>query len=88
MRRSKLEIALNVLGAISNGTEKPTRIMYSAQLSWNSTQKTLSSLHKQGMILELSVENGETKRRKYEITEKGENVLRYFKRSEKLLEIM
>ena len=50
--------------------------------------RALSSLLRQGMILELPVENGETKRRKYEITEKGENVLRYFKRSETLLEIM
>jgi len=47
-RRSKLEIMLNVLGTIERGIDKPTRIMYSANMSWNPTQKVLDKLVKEG----------------------------------------
>ncbi len=43
-RRSKLDIVLIVLGAVRRGMDKPTRIMYAANLSWKPTQKILDNL--------------------------------------------
>ena len=40
-RRSKLEIYLDVLSSIHEGISKPTRIMYSANLSWKALNKIL-----------------------------------------------
>jgi predicted transcriptional regulator len=43
-RRSKLEIYVDILQEIMNGTVIPTRIMYAANLSWKPLQETLKSL--------------------------------------------
>jgi predicted transcriptional regulator len=88
-RRSKLEVYLDVLWTIKNGTTKPTRIMYESNLSWKPLQRTLNSLVAQDLIAELDPENNRDKRTStyYELTQKGENVLKYFKRAEDLLEL-
>ncbi len=88
-RRSKLEVYLDVLWTIKNGTTKPTRIMYESNLSWKPLQRTLNSLVAQDLIDELDPENNRDKRTNtyYELTQKGENVLKYFKRAEDLLEL-
>ena len=49
-RRSKLEIYLDVLWIIKNGTKKPTRIMYGANLSWKPLMKNLEFMIKQGLL--------------------------------------
>jgi len=87
-RRSKLEIYLDVLWAIKEGTYKPTRVMYSANLSWKPLQKILDSLVTQGLITEIeSDEDNDDKRttKIYKITQKGENTLRYFIKAKELL---
>lgn len=86
-RRSKLEIYLNVLQIIKSGTEKPTRIMYAANLSWKPLQKILDAMTTQGLINGVEAEDGDDKRttKIYEISQKGENVLRYFVRAKELL---
>jgi predicted transcriptional regulator len=88
-RRSKLEVYLDVLWTIKNGTRKPTRIMYDSNLSWKPLQRTLSSLMRQALIEEYEPLNLRDKRTSacYKLTQKGENVLMYFKRAEDLLEI-
>jgi len=88
-RRSKLEVYLDVLWTIKNGTKKPTRIMYESNLSWKPLQRTLNSLLTQELIAEYSPENLRDKRTTacYELTQKGENVIKYFKRAEDLLEL-
>jgi predicted transcriptional regulator len=88
-RRSKLEVYLDVLWTIKNGTRKPTRIMYESNLSWKPLQRTLSSLMSQELIYEYEPENLRDKRTTtcYELTQKGENVLKYFKRAEDLIEL-
>ena len=35
---------LTVLGAVKSGIDKPTRIMYAANMSWTPTQKILKKL--------------------------------------------
>lgn len=88
-RRSKLEIYLDIIQIIKNGTRKPTRIMYEANLSWKPLQHFLRSMVSQGLIREIDAQGGRDKRtnRYYEITQKGENVVQYFKKSKDLLEL-
>ena len=87
-RRSKLEIYLDVLCTIKDGTAKPTRIMYGSNLSWKPLQRILQSMKEQGLISEIDATDSRDKRTSatYEITQKGENVVKYFSRARELLE--
>ncbi len=83
-RRSKLEIYLEVLKIVKGGTDKPTRIMYQANISWQPLMKILSSMVSQELIEEIDMTSGGRRRDKrtsriYVITMKGEQVIRYFK---------
>ena len=83
-RRSKLEIYLAVLQIIKGGTSKPTRIMYSANNSWQPLMLALGSMVSQGLVREIDVRDTRRKRDRrttkvYEITMKGEQVAQYFK---------
>lgn len=86
-RRSKLEIRLKILAAIRDGVDKPTRIMYAANLSWKPTQRTLSQLVEQGLVAEAINPERTKSRRRYEITEKGIAVLAYFDKAKEILPI-
>ena len=84
-RRSKLEIRLKILTTVRQGVDKPTRIMYAANMSWKPVQRILSHLVEQGLLLEvLNTESRQSKRR-YQITEKGEQVLDYFEKAKDIL---
>ena len=87
LRRSKLDIVLNVLSAVKDGVDKPTRIMYSANLSWRPTQKILESLVQQGLLQEFEDTGSRRSKRRYEITEKGASVLRYFDGARGLIDL-
>ena len=71
MRRSKLEVYLDILKAVSE-TGKPTKIGNIANLSWNKTRKYLEFLEINGFIRG----SREGKRIEYKITEKGFEVLK------------
>jgi predicted transcriptional regulator len=88
-RRSGLELYLDVLEAIRNGKEKPTRIMYEANLSWTSLKDILSSLISQDLVEEIDMTESRDKRthKVYRVTEKGEHLIRYFHQAEQLLEL-
>jgi len=86
-RRSNLEIRLLILEAIRDGIDKPTRIMYAANLSWNPTKSILSKLAEQDLIEEIVRTKSKKSRRKYAITDKGVTVLNYFKEAKKILPI-
>lgn len=88
-RRSKLEIYLDVLKVIKEGTKKPTRIMYGANLSWKLLQGILGSMVSQGLIEEIDASDSRDKRttKIYEITSKGDSVIRYFDRAKGLIEV-
>jgi predicted transcriptional regulator len=74
-RRSKLEIYLDVLKAIGAGSEKPTHIMYKANLSWVVLRGCLQNLKEQGLVTESSVDDGRTV---YHLTNKGFDLLKQF----------
>jgi predicted transcriptional regulator len=86
-RRSKLEIMLKVLTAIRDGEYKPTRIMYAANMSWNPTQQVLAKLIEEGLIRVTEKPGNKRAKKRYELTEKGSNVLRYFDGARALVNI-
>jgi predicted transcriptional regulator len=86
-RRSKLEITLTVLRTIRDGVEKPTRIMYAANMSWNPTQRVLERLVSEGHLNVMEGPSRKRAKKRYSITEKGLNVLRYFDSAEELITI-
>lgn len=88
-RRSKLEIYLDVLRTIKGGTTKPTRIMYGANLSWKPLQRILRSMIGQELVEEIDVSDSRDRRTstRFEITQRGESVIRYFDRARGLIEL-
>lgn len=88
-RRSRLEIFIDVLQVVKDGTTKPTRIMYGANLSWNIVQSVLNSMTEQGLIDEIDESQSRDKRtsKVYQITTKGDSVIRYFNQASKLIEL-
>jgi predicted transcriptional regulator len=86
-RRSRLEITLDVLKAVRDGVDKPTRIMYVANMSWNPTQELLAKLVEEG-LLDVTEERTEKRsKRSYVITERGRNVISYLRGAEALINL-
>ena len=83
-RRSKFQIIIELLTAISHGEHKPTRLMYTFKLSWNSMKNTLSLLESKGYIDDVSFDG---KRKHYCVTESGREVLGYYSRVEDLIHV-
>ena len=88
VRRSKLEIYMDILAAIRGGTVIPTRIMYRVNLSWKPLKQIFETLTTQGLIVEQSMDDDDKrKKRVYALTDKGENVLNYFDRTKALMDV-
>ncbi len=81
-RRSHLEIQVAILDSISRGDERPTQIMFTANLSWLILQKTLHTLESSGLISKSYQKN----RFIYSLTEKGYSVLKGYMDVKKTLE--
>ena len=80
-KRSRIRLCLDVLKVISKGVAKPTNIMYKSNLSWGTLMEILRALERKDLIRCETV--GRWKR--YRITEKGLNVLRYYRKIEEIL---
>jgi len=80
-KRSRIRLCLDVLRVISRGVEKPTNIMYKSNLSWVTLREILMLLAEEGLI-KCEVAG---KRKRYKITKKGLDTLRYFRKIEELL---
>ena len=87
LRRSKLEIVLSVLSAVRDGADKPTRIMYAANLSWRPTKRILASLVEEGLLSEFESTESKRSKMKYGVTEKGLSIIEYFKKAQGIFEI-
>jgi predicted transcriptional regulator len=70
-RRSQLEIRMDMLKVIKGGAEKPTQIMYKANLSWVALQTHLTNMIERGLLKWAS----EGTRKRYELTLKGSSVM-------------
>ena len=88
-RRSKLEIYIDVLQTIKDGTTKPTRIMYGANLSWQLLQGVLVSLVDQDLIEEVDQSGSRDKRTNviYRVTAKGDGVIKYFGYAKRIVDV-
>ncbi len=84
-RRSRLQITLTILSTILDGVDKPTRIMYAANMSWKPVQRILSHLVEQGLLEKISNTESRQSRIRYQITEKGKRVLNYFENAEEIM---
>ncbi|MCW4011536.1 MAG: winged helix-turn-helix domain-containing protein [Candidatus Bathyarchaeota archaeon] len=86
-RRSKFQLSVEVLECIKSGEAKPTRIMYNCNLSWKSLKDILENLTDQGLLEETVVQGKKRSKRQYDITLKGENVLKYYRMVSGLIEV-
>ncbi len=86
-RRSKFQLSVEVLDSIKNGETKPTRIMYSCNLSWKSLKDILSNLVEQTLLEEEIIQGKKRSKKHYSITLKGENVLKYYRMVSGLIEV-
>ena len=77
LKRSRLEVYFDVLKAIGEGVDKPTRIMYKANLSWNTLEDALSTLVNREFVVEKRVGNS----RRYILSSKGQNALEHFNKA-------
>jgi predicted transcriptional regulator len=75
-RRSELETKMDVLRVVSTGIDKPTQIMYKANLSWIALQTNLKSLLTNNFLREEDIGN----RKRYEMTQRGFEVLSTFQK--------
>jgi predicted transcriptional regulator len=73
-RRSRMETYCDILKVIGAGTEKPTQIMFKANLSWKVLQSYLKSLEAQGLLL-VNSEHGKSL---FRLSEKGFQLLSQF----------
>jgi predicted transcriptional regulator len=83
-RRSGFQIAVDVLTVIGEGEDRPTRIMYASNLSWNSLRGTIDILVGKGYVDEMFLNE---KQKRYSITSKGSDVLGYYNRLESLVQV-
>jgi len=73
-----MEIFIDILKAVAEGKQKPTHIMYTANLCWSRMRKQLDFLTTQEMLVSTQVDVGTI----YTITPKGKEILEYFRRIE------
>lgn len=73
-RRSELEVKMDILRVASEGHNKPTQIMYKANLSWVALLDHLNSLTTLGLLKEVDFVN----RRTYELTPRGLELLQRY----------
>ncbi|MDG6905181.1 MAG: hypothetical protein JRN20_05270 [Nitrososphaerota archaeon] len=73
-RRSRMETYCDILRAVGAGAEKPTHIMYKANLSWTVMQTYIKTLEMQNLLVEVDDDG----KRLYHLTQKGFETLSRF----------
>ena len=69
-----METFCDILRAIGSGAQKPTHIMYKANLSWTVMQDYIKALEAQGLV----VSDNEEGKRLYRLSQKGFQLLNQF----------
>ncbi len=70
-----METCSDILRVIGSGVQRPTHIMYKANLSWIVMQEYIKSLEAQGLVVS-AIENN---KKVYHLTQKGFEVLNRMK---------
>ena len=73
-RRSRIETLFDVLCVIGNGVEKPTHVMYKANLSWSVMQQYIESLLKKSLIVAETTEG----KKRYKVSQRGRQVIQQY----------
>ncbi|HEX7483128.1 MAG TPA: winged helix-turn-helix domain-containing protein [Candidatus Bathyarchaeia archaeon] len=77
MRRSKLEMYIDILNALAHkGPLKLTHIMYKANVNCSLLKESLEFLIKQGLVEKRTIKK---ERMVFAVTQRGINVLKYFR---------
>lgn len=79
-----MEVKIDILQAIADGSGRPTHIMYRSNLSWAVMRGVMKNLEQQGLVISSDVEG----RRNYVLTEKGRKVLETYRTVKTQLESM
>jgi len=86
MRRSKLEMYVDILKVLANrGPLKLTHVMYKANVNCSVLKEYLDFLIKQGLVEEQMIGR---RRMVYAVTQRGITVLRYFRELKQVLPIV
>jgi predicted transcriptional regulator len=80
-RRSQFEIYIDILKAVADGKQKPTHVMYRANLTWKRLKKHVDFLVAHGLLIE--EKDGRTKI--LSITSSGKDVIWYHMKIEREL---
>lgn len=80
-RRSRIELYVDILQAITNGRESPARMVCAANLSYDRVVKCLDFLEDQSLIQRRS----DTRKRRYKVTPRGMDVMKYFSQVQMVL---
>jgi predicted transcriptional regulator len=88
MRRSKLEIHIDILRALAyHGRLKPTHITYKANVNCSALKECMSFLLQRNLVKEQTISKRRKKRKVYAITELGLTALRNVKEINKALHV-
>ena len=88
MRRSKLEIHIDILRALAyHGRLKPTHITYKANVNCSALKECLSFLLERNLVKEQTISKKRKKRKVYSITDLGLTALRNVKEINKSLHV-
>jgi len=71
-RRSRFEIYMDIMTALTEGPKNPTRLMYTTNLSWAPLQECLKALINQGLVQE---SGHNSSRKSYALTQKGNDII-------------
>ncbi|MCS7120372.1 MAG: winged helix-turn-helix domain-containing protein [Nitrososphaerota archaeon] len=77
-RRSQMEIYIDILKAVAEGRRRPTHVMCRANLSWTRLKRYIDFLASQDLIREEEEEGTII----FSLTQKGRDVISYFRRIE------
>lgn len=84
-RRSKLEVKIDILEAIKDGIQKPTKIMYKANMSWKPLTEILNNFVEGGLVNVIETPTGDRRTSKiYELTDDGHKALMHWYRMPKI----
>jgi len=73
-RRSRMETYCDILRAISGGAQKPTHILYKANLSWTVMERQVNELEAKGLVESYDNDG----RKQYRLSDRGFRLLGQF----------
>lgn len=69
-----METMVDILQTVYDGAEKPTHVMYKANLSWSAMQEYVEALIKSGLLREIN----HMSRKTYAVTDKAVKLLEQY----------